>query len=50
MTNDPLTLHVLNQDIKDRISAASDGTDLGSLYDLTLPLALSVLAIQIIVS
>ena len=32
----------------DRISAASDATDLGSLYDLTLPLALSVLAIQII--
>jgi len=38
----------LNQDVMDRISAASDATDLGSLYDLTLPLALSVLAIQII--
>jgi len=38
----------LNQDIMDRISAASDATDLGILYDLTLPLALSVLAIQII--
>ena len=38
----------LNQDVTDRISAASDATDLGTLYDLTLPLALSVLAIQII--
>jgi len=38
----------LNQDVTDRISAASDASELGFLYDQTLPLALSVLAIQII--
>ena len=36
-----------NQDIVDRISATSDLTDLDWLYELSLPLALSVLGIQI---